>query len=142
MYAGPPGRSRASDRIARQHARLNSEAALVLNALSHAWLSVFRVEDTHPDGGLLLEDMLLPVQVWSLDEGLAEAAEPGSLVATLLGGVQGYSITTGGHLVLDEPTLASIREVLNRSDLAPADLLEDTRFTENLWRRALGFGPS
>ncbi|MBL6078020.1 hypothetical protein JMJ56_08385 [Belnapia sp. T18] len=141
IYAAPPGRSRAIDRIARQHARLTTEAALVLNALSHAWLSIFRVEDNHPDAGLLLEDTLLGGQVWVLDEGLAEAAEPGSIVATRLGRVHGYAITTGVHLVLDEPALASIREVLARGGLAPAELLEDTRFTEGLWRRALGFGP-
>ncbi len=142
IYAAPPGRSRAIDRIARQHARLSSEAALVLNALTHAWLSIFRVEDSHPDAGLLLEDTLLGGQVWVLDEGLAEAAEPGSIVATRLGRVSGYAITTGVHLVLDEPALASIREVLKRSGLAPAELLEDLRFTEGLWRRALGFGPA
>ncbi len=142
IYAAPPGRSRAIDRIARQHARLSSEAALVLNALTHAWLSIFRVEDSHPDAGLLLEDTLLGGQVWVLDEGLAEAAEPGSIVATRLGRVSGYAITTGVHLVLDEPALASIREVLKRSGLAPAELLEDLRFTAGLWRRALGFGPA
>jgi hypothetical protein len=142
IYSAPPGRSRAIDRIARQHARLTTEAALVLNALTHAWLSIFRVEDTHPDAGLLLEDTLLGGQIWVLDEGLAEAAEPGSIVATRLGRVRGYAITTGVHLVLDEPTLASIREALNRGGLAPAELLDNPRFTEGLWRRALGFGPA
>jgi hypothetical protein len=142
IYAAPPGRSRAIDRIARQHARLTSEAALVLNGLTHAWLSVFRVEDSHPEAGLLLEDLLLGGQVWVLDEGLAEAAEPGSIVATRLGRVRGYAITTGVHLVLDEPSLAGIRGALTRGGLAPAELLEDARFAEGLWRRALGFGPA
>ncbi|SDB64576.1 hypothetical protein [Belnapia rosea] len=142
IYTAPPGRSRAIDRIARQHARLPGEAALVLNALSRSWLSVFEVTSIHPDAGLLLEDALLGGQVWVVDEGLAEAAEPGSIVAVRLGRVLGYAITTGVQAVLDEMTLAGLRDALRQGGLRPDDLLNEPRFAESLWRRALGFGPA
>lgn len=142
IYTAPPGRSRAIDRVVRQHGKLRGEAVLVLNALSRAWLSIFHVQGTHPEAGLLLEDALLGGEVWVLDEGLAEAAEPGSIVATRLGRVLGYAITTGVHTVLDEMTLAGIREALRRAGADPLDLISDPRFAEGLWRRALGFGPA
>lgn len=140
IYSAPPGRSRAIDRVARQHARLRGEAVLVLNALSSAWFSVFQVVGTHPDGGLLLEDALLGGEVWVVDEGLSEVAEPGAVVATRLGRVIGYAITCGVTAVLDEAALMGIRSAAQRGGVALSELAGEPRFIEGIWRRALGFG--
>ncbi|MDN3565647.1 hypothetical protein QWZ14_14865 [Paeniroseomonas aquatica] len=140
IYSAPPGRSRAIDRVVRQHARLRGEAVLVLNALSSAWFSIFRVTGLHPDGGLLLEDALGGGEVWVVDEGLSEVAELGAVVATRLGRVAGYAMTCGVMAVLDDVTLDGIRQVARRSGVEPAALVDEPRFVEGLWRRALGFG--
>lgn len=139
IYSAAPGRSRAIDRVVRQHARLRGEAVLVLNALSTAWMSVFRVVGVHPDAGLVLEDVLLGGEVWVVDEGLAEVAEPGAVVATRLGRVQGFAITCGVAAVLDEMILAGVRGAMQRGGVEPTDLVADPRFAEGMWRRALGF---
>ena len=140
IYTAAPGRSRAIDRLVRQHARLRGEAVLVLNALNASWFSVFRVLGAHPEAGLLLEDALLGGEVWVVDEGLTECAEPGSVVATRLGRVMGYAITCGVMAVLDEAILAGIRGAALRGGVDPAELAGDPRFAESMWRRALGFG--
>lgn len=139
IYAAPPGRSRAIDRIVRQHARLQGEAVLVLNALCASWFSIFRVAAAHPQGGLILEDALLGGEVWVLDEGLSEMAEIGSVVAARLGRVAGYAITSGVACVLDEAMLDTILATARRSGLAPGELAGEARFIEGIWRRALGF---
>ena len=140
IYAALPGRSRAIDRVARQHARLRGEAAAVLNALTASWFSVFRVLGTHPDTGWLLEDVLLGGEVWVVDLGLSENVEQGSVFATRLGRVAGYAITCGVMAVLDEAILANIRGAASHAGFDPGELASDVRFTESLWRRALGFG--
>jgi hypothetical protein len=142
IYTTAPGRSRAIDRVVRQHARLRGEAVLVLNALNTSWLSVFRVVGMHPDAGLVLEDALLGGEVWVVDEGLAEYAEPGAVVATRLGRVLGFAITCGVVAVLDEVILAGIRGAMQRGGVEPAELVADPRFAEGMWRRALGFSPA
>ena len=138
IYSAPPGRSRAIDRVVRQHARLRGEAVLVLNALSTAWFSVFQVLGTHPDGGLVLQDALLGGEVWVVDEGLSEVAEPGAVVATRLGRVAGYAITCGVTAVLDEDALAGIRGAAQRGGVTLGELAGEPRFIEGIWRRALG----
>lgn len=138
IYTAPPGRSRAIDRTARQHARLPGEAALVLNALSHSWLSVFRVLDRHSEEGLIAEDTLLGGEVWLVDQGLAEAAAAGSILASRVGRVQGFCITCGVVAMLDEERLAGIRGVLGRSGVTAEALVEDPRFARMMWQDGLG----
>ena len=107
IYTAAPGRSRAIDRVVRQHLRLRGEAALVLNALGASWFSLFRVLGAHPEAGLLLEDALLGGEVWVVDARPGEAAAPGSVVATRLGRVMGYAISCGVLAVLDEAAVAA-----------------------------------
>jgi hypothetical protein len=109
IYTAPPGRSRAIDRVARQHARLPGEGALVLNALSHSWLSIFRVLDTHPEEGVIAEDALLGGEVWLVDQDLGESAPPGAIIASRVGRVWGFCITCGVVAGLDEDRLAGVQ---------------------------------
>ncbi|MCO6415297.1 hypothetical protein JYK14_03780 [Siccirubricoccus sp. KC 17139] len=141
IYTAPPGRSRAIDRVARQHARLPGEAALVLNALTRSWLSVFRVQDRHPEEGLLLEDALLGGEVWLVDQNLAETAPPGTVFASRIGRVGGFAITTGVMAPLDEAMLGGIQGMLRQGGVEAAALVEDPRFARAMWQRALGFHP-
>ncbi|MBL6457552.1 hypothetical protein JMJ55_19650 [Belnapia sp. T6] len=139
IYTAPPGRSRAIDRIARQHARLRGEAVLVLNALTRSWLSVFRVLGPHPDAGLVLEDALLGGEVWVLDEVLAEHEAPGTILGARLGRVLGYAITSGVAVALDEMTLAGLKGTITRGEVEAEAVLADPRFAQTLWQRAMGF---
>jgi hypothetical protein len=140
IYLAPPGRSRAIDRVARQHARLTTEAALVLNGLTRSWFSIFRVLGPHPETGLLLEDALLGGEVWVVDEVLAEgASEPGTVVATRLARVAGFAITCAVASVLEERLLAGFRAVIDRGEVEAADLAAEPRLAEACWMHALGF---
>ena len=138
MYSAPPGRSRAIDRVAKRHAALRTEASLVLNALGRSWFSVFRVLGHHPEVGLVLEDALLGGEVWVLDEALAEQSEAGAVLATRLGRVSGFAITCGVVAGLDAAALAAFRAAI-LGGVSAAELTEDPRFAEAIWKRALGF---
>ncbi|MBK1659485.1 hypothetical protein [Paracraurococcus ruber] len=139
IHTAPPGRSRAIDRVAKQHARLPGEGALVLNALTHAWVSIFRVLDRHPEEGLILEDALLGGEVWLVDQNIAETAPPGTVIASRIGRVAGFCISCGVVAHLDESRLAGVRGTLERSGLPAADLLADPRFAAMMWQDGLGF---
>ncbi|TCZ64068.1 hypothetical protein [Roseicella aquatilis] len=139
IYTAPPGRSRAIDRVARQHARLPGEAALVLNGLTRSWISVFRVIGPHPEAGLILEDALLGGEVWVVDDLLAENGEPGTVLAARLGRIWGFAITCGVLALLDEKMLAGFSGILARGGVNAADLVDDPRFARAMWERALGF---
>jgi hypothetical protein len=139
IYTAPPGRSRAIDRVARQHARLPGEGALVLNALTHSWLSIFRVLDRHPEEGLIAEDALLGGEVWLVDQNIAETAPPGTIFASRIGRVWGFCISCGVVATLDENRLAGVRSVLERGGVAAEELVADTRFATMMWQDGLGF---
>ncbi|MCB4823338.1 hypothetical protein [Roseicella aerolata] len=139
IYTAPPGRSRAIDRVARQHARLPGEGALVLNALTHSWLSIFRVLDRHPEEGLIAEDALLGGEVWLVDQNIAETAPPGTIFASRIGRVWGFCISCGVVATLDEDRLAGVRGVLERGGVAAEELVADTRFATMMWQDGLGF---
>jgi hypothetical protein len=138
IYTAPPGRSRAIDRVAKQHARLPGEAALVLNGLSRSWLSVFQVLGPHPEAGFILEDTMLGGEAWVVDELLAEQAEPGTVLATRLARVCGFAITCGVVSVLDEAMLARLRQVVAGGEVDAQELVEAPRFAQNMWLHALG----
>lgn len=138
IYTAPPGRSRAIDRVAKQHARLPGEAALVLNGLSRSWLSVFQVLGPHPEAGFILEDAMLGGEAWVVDELLAEQAERGTVLATRLARVCGFAVTCGVVSVLDEAMLARLRQVVAGGEVDAQELVEAPRFAQNMWLHALG----
>jgi hypothetical protein len=138
VYTAPPGRSRAIDRVAKQHARLPGEAALVLNGLTRSWLSVFRVAGPHPEAGLILEDAMLGGEAWVVDDLLSEHAEPGTVLATRLARVWGFAITCGVASVLDEARLAGFRQVVAQGGVDPGDIVAEPRFAQGMWLHALG----
>ena len=139
VYTALPGRSRAIDRVVKQHARLPGEAALVLNALGRSWLSIFHVLDRHPEEGLILEDALLGGEVWLVDQGIAEAAPPGTIIASRVGRVCGFAISCGVVAAVDEARLAGIRSVLDRGGVPAEELVADPRFARTMWQQGLGF---
>jgi hypothetical protein len=139
IYTAPPGRSRAIDRVARQHASLKTEAVLVLNGLIRSWVSVFRVVGPHPDMGLVLEDMLLGGEVWVVDEALDELGQPGTVFAARIARVWGFALTCGVVARLDEAMLAGFRAVIGQGGVDPAEVTDDPRFARAMWQRALGF---
>lgn len=66
------GHSRALDREARMNPPPpGSEAALVLDALHHTRITLFRVAGPHPQGGVWIDDLLRDQQVHLWDAGLA-----------------------------------------------------------------------
>ena len=138
IYTAPPGRSRAIDRVAKQHARLPGEAALVLNGLSRSWLSVFQVIGPHPEVGFILEDVMLGGEAWVVDEALAENAEPGTVLVTRLARIAGFAITCGVVSVLDEAMLARLKQLVRGGEVDPAELVGEPRFAERMWLHALG----
>ncbi|MBX6744394.1 MAG: hypothetical protein IRY87_20350 [Acetobacteraceae bacterium] len=139
VYSAPPGRSRAIDRVARPRRAMQDEAALVLDALTHSWFSVFRSLGPHPEAGLLLEDALLGGEVWVVDEALAEFSGPGAVLAMRLGRLRGFAMTCGPVVPLDEPILAGFRQILAEAPLPAAEMTADPRFATLIYQRALGF---
>jgi hypothetical protein len=142
IHAGPPGRPRAVDRLGQRMRPTaeGEEGALVLRALQSAWFSVFRVQDAHPEAGLVLEDALLGGEAWVLDDALAEHAGPGTILALRLARVQGFAITCGFVVALDEPALEEIRAVLDGAGVAAEAMTADARFARLIYRRAIGVG--
>jgi hypothetical protein len=141
IYTAPPGRTRAIDRVAKQHASLKTEAALVLNGLIRSWLSIFRVIGPHPEMGLVVEDALFGGEVWVMDDILAELGEAEGVFCARLARIWGFAITTGTVAPLDAGMLTAIRGTTAQGGVDPSALIEDPRFIRTMWQRALGFHP-
>jgi hypothetical protein len=99
---------------------------------------VFRMVGRHPLAGLILQDALLGGEIWLVDEGLAETAEQGGVIAARVGRVRGFAITCGVVASLDEMVLAGFRKVFAEAGVEPAEMTGDPRFATMIYQRALG----
>ena len=72
-----------------------SEAALVLEALQHTRITLFRVAGPHPAGGVWVDDLLrgMPVHLW--DAGLARPGQEGTGFGGRLIPFDGFEMTCG-----------------------------------------------
>lgn len=77
------GRRRAIDRLApKVPAKRDPLMAIVAQRLPHAFFSVFEVARLHPEGGVLVKDLLDGGRVLRLmDEAIAASTQPGRLFA-------------------------------------------------------------
>lgn len=141
LHRAAPGRARPLDLVVRRAARrATAEALLVLRGLETNWFSVFRVLGPHTEAGLLVEDAMAGGEAWVLDGVLDGFAEPGTLVATRLGRVQGFCMTSGVAAGLDEAMLAGLRQAAVSSGVAPAEMMADPRVATLAWKQAVGLG--
>jgi hypothetical protein len=141
LHDAPPGRPRPLDRLLRQQARRAAgESVLVLRALETSWFSVFRVLGPHPEAGFLLGDAMLGGEAWVLDALLEERATEGTVLATRLGRVQGFAMTSGVVAVLDDAMLAGLRQAVDASGLGAEAMMAEPRVAALAYRHAIGLG--
>lgn len=142
VYTAPAGRSRALDRYARNSPSLaGSDEALMLDAMRNAQFAVLEMQHRHPAAGLILTDDARDQEIWLVDEGFETWMEKGMLVATRYFTPAPFSMTAGVSIPLEGPlmrrTVDSVPQLLRKR---PAQLLDDPRFAEALYRAALESG--
>jgi hypothetical protein len=142
IYTAPKDRSRAIDRYARA-ARLapESDEALVLEAMRRARFSIISIVRRHAVAGLIVEDLFRGVEFWLVDEGLESSLPDGAALATRLYTPVGFAMTAGVLVPLDielmEDAIAEIPQLLRNR---PAEVIDDRRFAEAIYRVALVSG--
>ena len=142
IRTAPAGRSRAIDRYANA-ARLapGSDEALVLDAMCRARFAIVRIERRHAAAGLIVKDVIRRISYWLVDEGLESSVPNGSIFATRLYTPEGFSMTAGVNVPLD-PQLrrAALADVPQLRRKLPAEVSDDRRFAEAIYRLALASG--
>ena len=121
--------------------RLNSDEALVLEAMRRARFSIITFVRRHAVAGLIVRDLFRSVEFWLVDEGLESSLPDGAALATRLFMPEGFSMTAGVLVPLDidllEDAIAETPQLLrNRFE----ELIDDRRFAEAIYRVALESG--
>ena len=85
-----------------------SEAALVLEALQHTRITLFRVAGPHPEGGVWVDDLLrgMPVHLW--DAGLARPGQEGTGFGGRLIPFDGFEMTCGVLAPLSDGVIVAL----------------------------------
>jgi hypothetical protein len=143
VYTAPMGRSRAVDRYARNlPPAASSDEALVLDAMRNARFAILEMRRRHTAAGLTFMDDARNEEVWLIDLGFETWMEEGMLVATRYFTPDPFSMTCGVCIPLDGPqllarTVERIPQLLRKR---PAQLCDDQRFAEALYRTAIAEG--
>ena len=142
IHTAPSGRSRAIDRYARAALFAPaSDEALVLQAMCKARFSLFCVERRHEAVGVIVKDLLRKGEVWLVDEGLESSVPNGSVMATRLYAPEGFSMTAGVTVPVDEELILRLwDEVPQLARKTPGEVAEDRRFPEAIYRIAVEDG--
>jgi hypothetical protein len=142
VYTALPGRSRALDRYARSMPPpTGSDEALTLDAMRNARFAILEMLRRHPAAGLILRDDARNEEIWLVDLGYETWMEEGMLIATRYYTPRPFSMAAGPSIPLSAPlieqTVESVPQLLRKK---PAQLCDDPRFAEALYRTAIEDG--
>ncbi|MBW8268985.1 hypothetical protein [Caldovatus aquaticus] len=139
LYAAAGRLPRGIDRYAahlRPAPEPGSDRARLLAALRASRLSLFKVRDLHPEGGVVLEEMDAPAPVRLMDETLALVARPGLPFAARVAEADPQFAVTCGVLI---PASAALFDAMKALP-PPPDLGPEAEFAARLHRAALELG--
>ncbi|MBS7790228.1 hypothetical protein KTR66_09485 [Roseococcus sp. SDR] len=103
------GHSRALDREAKAGDYPDgSEEARILAALSRAHFTLFRVGATHPEGGVMAEDLLRGTALHIQDQMLAREEAQGVAFAGRLMRLEGFEMTCGALAPVTDEVVESL----------------------------------
>lgn len=123
VYTARAGRPRAIDRCARSRRNgQDPDEALLLEALCASRFSVFRAVGRRQPVGVRLEDLMRGGEVWLLDEGLQQSAEPGALFPMRVAPIERFVVTCGAVIPLDHEPAKVLAGVEGDDDAALAVL--------------------
>jgi hypothetical protein len=118
-----------------------SDEARVLDAMSQARFAIIRIERRHQAAGLIATDLFRGGELWLVDEGLESSMPDGSAMATRLYAPDPFFQTAGVSVPLDRDLLEdTLDEVPQLRRKLPAEMVDDRRFAEALYRVALADG--
>lgn len=139
LYAAVGRLPRGVDRYAahlRPVPEPGSDRARLLAALCASRMSLFKVRDLHPEGGVVLEEMGASAPVRLMDETLAIVARPGLPFAARIADADPEFAVTCGVLI---PASAALFDAMKALPLPP-DLGPEAEFAARLHRAALELG--
>ncbi|GGG42673.1 hypothetical protein GCM10010964_32700 [Caldovatus sediminis] len=139
LYAAVGRLPRGIDRYAAQlrpRPEAGSERARLLAALRASRLSLFRIRDRHPEGGVLLDEMGAGAPVRLMDETLASIARPGLPFAARVADADPEFAVACGVLI---PASTALLDAM-RALPPPPDLGPEGEFAARLHRAALELG--
>jgi hypothetical protein len=142
IYTAPAGRSRAIDRYANSaHLPPGCEEAVTLEAMRDARFAVLVAQRRRPSAGLIVTDLFREIDLWLVDEGLEASLPDGAAFATRYYAPGPFVMTAGVVVPIDHGALmraiASAPHLMRKS---PADVVQDRRFAEVVYRTAIEDG--
>jgi hypothetical protein len=143
IHTAQAGRSRAIDRYAKSTRLVaGSDEALVLEAMRAARFSILVIERRHEAAGLVATDLFRRTEVWLVDIGLESSMPEGAMMATRLYTPERFSMTAGVNVPFDLEIVEDLHAALPRrlGEGKLADLIDDRRFAETIYRVALADG--
>jgi hypothetical protein len=118
-----------------------SDEALVLEAMLHAYFSVWRIERRHETAGLIVTDALTDQETWLVDEGLSVSAPDGMTFAARVFKVDSFVMTCGVMVPLDQTVIEQVMldaPTLRAGD--PRHVAQDPRLAVAIYRAAIESG--
>lgn len=108
-----------------------SDEARILDALLAARISLFRIAEPDPRGGILLQELGKEAPVWLMDETLPQRIRPGAPFAARIAEADAFAMTTGIALPLDKEMLDAVKPA------DPTQPMPAAEFAARLYRAVL-----
>src|SRR5262249_23833823 len=121
-YPQSDGRNLVSKYLERTPPATGSEEMDVLQAMTHAYYSMFQVTGVERGVGVNVQDLLRDEPGFIVDVGFGNTARPHFLLATRVIPMDGYLTTGGAALPLDASAAKRIFDELTRTKQTPDTL--------------------
>ena len=139
LYAAGADGTSAVRRYARERGkRLSDVEKQVLEAMSAATFSIFRVEGCHRGAGVDLTDLISGMRLWVVDRGLEDSAFAGAELALRLFQPDEFWMTTGVVVVLSEQLWQELEKAgLIQRRAPPGSPVDRDALAEAIYRLAI-----
>jgi hypothetical protein len=118
-YPQPDGRNLVATYLEKSQPAADSVEMAVLQAMTHAYYSLFQVVDVEPGIGVSVQDLLRDESGFIVDIGFGNTARRHLMLATRIIPEEGFLMTSGAALPVEATAARRIVDDLNRNNQNP-----------------------
>jgi hypothetical protein len=121
-YPEADGRHAVAKLLENSPPPAGSNELIALQSMSRAYYSMFQVIDVEPGVGVMVEDLFRDETSFIVDIGFGNSASRQMILASRIIPMDGFLMSTGAALPVDDPTARRIFQEVTRSGYTPEKL--------------------
>ena len=118
-YPQADGKTLVAKQFAKSRLPAGSDELAIFQNMQSTYYSMFQIVGVERGVGVAVLDLLRGVQGFIVDIGFGTTAKPGMMMATRIIPHDGFLVTSGGALPMDEATASRVVSQIDRAGFSP-----------------------